>query len=173
MPDSKSGATAAISRRSLIGAASAVSAIGSGAGASLASKDTVAQCAAWIALDLEIDRLALRWAALETLMARDHGWLALSQAERRALPEAAEMFEIDDTLEVLSCRRERMLKPLSRLAGDTPHAAVSKLAVAARLMLQEESPAQPFVANVVRELAEMRCPGCGAAYRPAGFLQPR
>ncbi len=170
MPRSNSKNVTELSRRAVIGAATAAPVL---SGGPLSPDDTVARCADWTALDLEIDRLALRWAELETMMARDHGWLALSQAERQVLPEAAEMFEIDDTLEVLARRRERMLKPLFRLAADTPHAAISKLAVAARVMLQEQSPAQPLVASAVRELADMCCPGCGAAYVPAGLTKRR
>ena len=164
----KQAASIALSRRTLLGAAAAVPAVGGDARLSFSSDDTVAQCADWLALDLEIDRLALRWAQLETLMARDHGWLTLGHAERRALPEAAEMFEIDDRLEALSRQRERMLKPLSRLHANTLHAVASKLVIAARLMQHDENPAQPFVASAVRELPQLRCPGCGAAYVPAG-----
>jgi len=97
-------------------------------------------------------------------MVRDHGWFTRSAAEQRALPEAAEMFEIEVRLDQLSRQRERLLKPLSHLPADTLHGIACKLVVAARLMEHEENPAQPFVASAVRELASMRCPGCGAAY---------
>ena len=77
------------------------------------------------------------------------------------------MFEIDEILEALSRQREQILKPLSRLQADTLHGIASKLVVATRLMQHEENPAQPFVASAVRELAQMRCPYCGAVYEPA------
>ncbi|MDP3745620.1 MAG: hypothetical protein Q8Q88_01090 [Phenylobacterium sp.] len=159
-----------VSRPTLIGAATVAPVLG---GELLATNDTVARCAAWLALDLEIDRLAVRWSQLETLMARSHRWFALTPAERRALPEAAEMFVIDDTLEALSRQRERMLQPLSRLKADTLHGVASKLAVAARLLQHEDNPAQPFVASALRELADMGCPGCGAAYAPASVTRRR
>ena len=158
------------SRRALLGAAAFAPVLGGGP---LAANDTVARCADWIALDLKIDRLAQRWARLETLMARKHHWFAPTPAERQALPGASEMFEIDEVLEALSRQREQMLQPLSRLQADTLHGVASKLAVAARLMLQEENPAHPFVDSAVRELADMRCPGCGTAYVPARFLLRR
>ena len=162
-----------LSRRALLGAASTVPAVGRSVGARFPFNDTVAQCAAWIALDLEIDRLARRWSQLETLMAYEHRWFALTHAERRTLPEAAEMFEIDDALEALSDQRERMLQPLSRLKADTLHGIASKLAIAARLMQHEESPAQPFVASALRELADMCCPDSGSTYMPASVVQRR
>jgi len=159
-----------LSRRTLIGAATAAPVLGGG---SIEANDTVRRCADWIALDLEIDRLTLRWSKLETLMVREHGWFGLTPAEQRALPEAADMFEIDNRLEALSLQRERLLRPLSRLPADTVHAVASKLVIAARLMQHEENPARPFVASAVRDLADMGCPGCGAAYVPAGATRRR
>ncbi len=158
------------SRRAVIGAAALTPVLGGGPPP---AEDTVARCADWIALDLEIDRLARRWSQLETLMARKHRWFALTHAEQRALPQAAEMFEIDDRLEALSSQRERMLQPLSRLQADTLHGIASKLVIAARLMQQEENAAQPFVASAVRELAQMCCPGCGAALVPSSVARRR
>jgi hypothetical protein len=167
MPKSSAGG-AALSRRAVIGAASAAPVLG---GVPLATNDTVAQCSDWIALDLEIDRLTLRWSKLETLMVREHDWFGLTPAEQRALPAAAEMFEIDERVEALSLQRERLLRPLSHLPADTLHGVASKLVIAARLLQHEENPAQPFVASAVRELADMCCPGCGAAVVPASVIK--
>lgn len=135
-------------------------------GAASEAGDVVARCADWIALDLEIDRLAVRWSQLETLMARQFQWFELTHAERRALPEAAEMYEIDAKLTGLSYERERQLEPLSRRKADTLNGVASKLAVAAAVLKHEDSPAHALVAGVVRELAALNCPGCGAAYIP-------
>jgi hypothetical protein len=167
MPKFNAG-EAKLSRRTVIGAAAASPVLG---GTPLASNQTVARCADWIALDLEIERLTLRWSKLETLMMREYGWFALTEVEQRALPEAAEMFEIDARLETLSFQRDRLLKPLSRLPADTLRGVASKLVIAARLMEHEENPAQPFVASAVRELADMYCQVCGAAHVPAGAFK--
>ena len=77
----KSGSTGAarLSRRTLIGAAPALSTVVK-VSEQFPLSDTVAQCAAWVALDFEIDRLALRWAKLEAQMTRDHCWLTVSGA---------------------------------------------------------------------------------------------
>ena len=161
-----SGGDATLSRRAVIGAATAAPVIiGSGP---LASNDAVAQCADWIALDLEIDRLTVRWSNLEAVLVREYGWFSLTSAARRALPAATELFEVDDRLEILLLRRERLLKPLAQLRANTLHGLATKLVIAARLLEHEENPAQPFVASAVREMSDMRCPGCGAAYVPAG-----
>jgi hypothetical protein len=172
MPRTKAEATMALSRRAILGVAAAVPTVGGSASELFASNATAARCGAWVELDLMINRLALRWARLETQMTHDHHWFALTSEERRALPEAAEMFDIDETLETLSLQREQWLKPLSQLKVDTLHDVVSKLVIAARLMQHEDSLAQPFVASAVRELARMRCPGCGAACVPAGVIKP-
>lgn len=153
-----------LSRRTLLGAASVAPTVSRATIAPLLANETVALCAEWIALDLETGRLILRWSQLETLMVREHRWFGLTDAERRTLPEAAEMYEIDDTLEALFHRRERLLEPLFRLKVNTLYGVASKLAVAARLLPHEEHPAQPLVAGAVRDLAEMRCLDCGAPY---------
>lgn len=171
MRRSQSGEATAISRRTLLGAASVAPVVGSATSAPLLANDMVARCAEWLALDLEIDRLTLRWSQLEALMVREHHWFGLTNVERRALTEAAEMYEIDDTLEALFRQRERMLEPLSSLKADTLHGVASKLAVAARLLQYEEHPAQALVASALRELAGMCRPDCGAPH-VAGAERP-
>ena len=160
-----SGGDAALSRRAVIGAATAAPVIGAGP---LASNEPVDQCADWIALDLAIDRLTVRWSNLEAELVREYGWFSLTSAARRALPAAAELFKIEDRLEILSLRRERLLERLAHLSAKTLHGVATKLVIAARLLEHEENPAQPFVASAVREMSDMRCPGCGAAYVPTG-----
>jgi hypothetical protein len=163
-------AAPAISRRAVIAATTAAPVLGDRL---ISADDVVAQCAAWMALEVEIDRLARRWAQLETVLAREHGWFALSSTERRALPEASEAFEIDNTLERLSQQRERMLEYLATQKAETLHGVASKLAVAARLMQHEDHPAQPFVASAVRELADVHCRSCRASLLPSGVASGR
>lgn len=164
MRRSQSADANALSRRALLGAASVAPTVGNAMIAPLLANDTVARCAEWITLDLKIGRLTLRWSQFETLMVREHRWFGLTETERRALPQAAEMNEIDDTLEALFHQRERMLERLSRLRADTLDGVASKLTVAARLLQCEEHPAQPLVAGALRELVGMRCPDCGAPH---------
>jgi hypothetical protein len=158
----------AISRRAVIGGGATATAL---CGTVLPvfhemTNDTVAQCATWIALDQEIDRLSLRWSQIETALVAEFPWFQLSQAQRRALPQAAELFQIDERLEVLFHQRRRDLKALAKLKAQTPHAVASMLAVAARVLLYDESPAQPFITTAVRELAGMACEKCGEPLLP-------
>lgn len=160
----QSGGATALSRRTLLGAASIAPTVSRATIAPLLANETAARCAEWIALDLEIGRLTLRWSQLETRMVRENRWFGFTEAERRALPQAAEMYEIDDILEALFHQRERMLEPLPRLKADTLHGVASKLAVAARLLQYEEHPARPLVASAMRELAGMCALDCGAPH---------
>lgn len=156
------GAEAApLSRRALLGATSALP-VAAGRVPSSTS-ETVRRCEAWVALDLEIDRLTLRWGKLEAQAARKHGWLVLSTAARRALPEAEEMFQIDDALEGLSELRDAALEPLSQLPADGLDEIASKLAVAARLLQREDMRARPLVDAALKDLIfrGARCPGEG------------
>jgi hypothetical protein len=129
--------------------------------------DLVARCAQWLALDLEIDRLSLRWSALETTAVREFNWFALSRAQRRAVPLAAEMDQIDARLNELFKVRRRGLKALAKLPARDVHGVASKLVVAARISQYEDGGAHRFIADAVRTLAVLRCPNCGAPYAPA------
>lgn len=128
------------------------------------TNEPVAVCARWLAIDFEIDRLALQWARLETQMAREFGWLSLSQVERRALPQAAEMFEIEERLDRLADEREHGLTSLAKLKAEDLHGVASKLAIAARVLRHDGGPAHQLVADAVNALATRCCPDCGAPY---------
>lgn len=130
----------------------------------LLTSEPVAVCARWLAIDTEIDQLSRNWAALETRMAREFSWLSLSQVERQALPQAAEMFEIEERLDRLSDEREHRLTSLAKLKAKDLHGVASKLAVAARVLRHEDGPAHQLVADAVKALATRCCPDCGAPY---------
>ena len=122
------------------------------------------RCAEWLAIDFESDRLSRRWAALEAWLAEERRWFRLSEAERRRLPEAAEMFEIEERLDRLSEELEQRLESLTRLKATDLHGAASKLVVAARVLLHDAGPTHGLVADAVQVLTTQRCPGCGAPY---------
>jgi hypothetical protein len=133
----------------------------------------VSRCAEWLALDLEIDRLSLRWSELETAAAREFNWFRLSQTQRRAVPMAAEMDKIERQLDALLRARERGLKTLDRLPARDVHGIASKLMVAAKISQLEDGAAHSFVADAVRALAILKCPKCGAPYTPAATCSYR
>ncbi len=86
-------------------------------------------------------------------MVREHGWFSLSAVEQRALPQAAEMFEIEAQIDDLCEGRERRLRRLSELKAQDMPGVVGKLAVAARLLEDEQGHAYRLVADALNELA--------------------
>jgi hypothetical protein len=124
----------------------------------------IARCADWLAIDLESDRLSRRWAALEARLVEECRWFSLSEAERRRLPEAAEMFEIEERLDRLSEELEQRLESLTRLKATDLHGAASKLVVAARVLRHDAGPTHGLVADAVQVLTTQRCTACGAPY---------
>lgn len=150
----------AVSRRMLLGAATAAPALSLLPGAE--PDPLVARCTDWLAADFERDRLSRRWAALEAWLAEERRWFSLSEAERRRLPEAAEMFEIEERLDRLSEELEQRLESLTHLKATDLHGAASKLVVAARVLLHDAGPSHGLVADAVKVLTTQRCPDCGA-----------
>ncbi|NQE62382.1 hypothetical protein E1H18_2638 [Caulobacter sp. RHG1] len=99
----------AVSRRAVIGAASAAPVV-AGAGGGAAPDPAVARCAEWMALDAEIDRLGLRWSDLETILVRKKRWERMTPDERAALSPTHEMDAIDKQLEPLFEQRDAWLE---------------------------------------------------------------
>jgi hypothetical protein len=161
----------AISRRAVIGASAVLPLAGPARGAApIVAADIPARCASWVALDLEIDRLARRWSELETLAARQFDYFKLTQAQIRALPMGPEMDAVDAECRRLGKVREEALKPLSKLTPRTIQDASAQLAIAYRILEFERGDAWPFVRKAWTFLSRSHCPGCGAAYAPSGLL---
>jgi|SRR5579859_1409629 len=125
------------------------------------SDETVGLCAEWIALSREIEGLVRRWQALETWVGQEYGWFELNEGEQRALPAAAEMYEIDERLELMSRDQERRLALLAGREANTVQSLAGILAVAARIMRDEANPAEPFVVAAMRGLPSACCTNCG------------
>lgn len=123
------------------------------------------RCAEWLAAETEQDQLTRRWAELETQLERQHGWLRLSLAERRAIPEAAEMFRLEASLDRLTHHNDDVLESIAKLKADNLVAVTAKLAIVARLLRDDDGPAHRIVAEVVRALAT-RCGRAKAAAAP-------
>lgn len=118
----------------------------------------------WLAIDLEINQLSQKWATLETQMARNFGWFGLSATERHALPQASLLYAIEGQLDRLSDERERQLESLAQLGATDLNEAANKLAVALRILDDEEGPAYNLVSDAVNAIAKRCCPNCGTPY---------
>ena len=161
----------AFSRRAVIGATAALPLAGPARGlAPVGAAEIPAQCANWIALDLEIDRLASRWSQLETLAVRQFDYFRLTDAQISALPMGPEMDATDAECRRLGDVREEALKPLGKLTPQTIQDVSAQLAIAYRILDFERGDAWPFVRKAWTVLSRSHCPGGGAAYAPSELL---
>ncbi len=161
MSDDKANPTV-VSRRMLLGAATAGPAAGIFPGTT--ANPLVARCAEWLAIDFESDQLSRRWSALEARLAEECRWFSLSEGERRGLPQATEMFELEARLDRLSEEGEQRLAALGRLRAQDLQGVASTLAVAARVLLHGGGPVHQLVADAARVLAIVHCPHCAVRY---------
>ena len=96
-----------ISRRLVVvGASAATVAWRAPATAAAIPDERTRQLTRWLSLTTHIERLQDRWARPEGWLVREHDWLKLSPAERRVLPWARELGDIDGCLDALFKRRE-------------------------------------------------------------------
>jgi len=100
----------------------------------------VSLCRNWISLDTEHEALTRRWQSLENYVVREHDWFRLSDAERRLLPEAAEMSGIEARLGALSESRSDLLTRLPDVKAATLQGVALKLSVAAASVFADENP---------------------------------
>jgi hypothetical protein len=151
----------ALSRRVVIGAASAAPVV-AGAGGGAPPDPAVARCAEWMALDVEIDRLGLRWSDLETILVRQKRWERMTPEERGELLPSEEMDAIDKQMEPLFEQREAWLEALSTVRATDIHGVVAKLEVALRVMVHQQGEGYDLFKATMEELRTARCPNCGA-----------
>lgn len=151
----------AVSRRVVIGAASAAPVV-AGAGGSALADPAIARCGEWLALDAEIDRLGNRWSDLETILVRQKRWERMTPEERGELLPSEEMDAIDKQMEPLFAQREAWLEALPAVRANDMHGVVAKLEVALRVMVHQQGDGYELFKATMEELRTARCPNCGA-----------
>lgn len=109
-------------------------------------------CAEWHSLDGEIGRLSCHWAKLEARLVREHGWVALSAAERHRVSDAREMLEVELQIKELLGQRDRSLEHLAQLEATSIAGVAGKLTVAERLLEDEAGAAYQLITDCVREI---------------------
>lgn len=151
--------SAAVSRRSLLACASAVTlpmptaaspTIAAGAPSNVGPNESGGSFKAWLHLDDKIERLQTRWAQLESWLIREHRWCELSPAEQLALPWSRELRDIDGCLDLLFERREALLERMPAAAAENVPELAARLAVAARLVSVDEQPEAHGIITGVR-----------------------
>lgn len=136
----------ALSRRAmLVGSSAAAAASGVEAAAPLrmaaqASSDPTKLYKQWVSLDMEVERLLLRWGDLEAWLDEEHNWLRLSDAEQAALPEGQVLRDVDARLKALFAERDGLLDQLPTRGAQTLEAIAARLGVAERLFYRDDHP---------------------------------
>lgn len=151
----------AVSRRVVIGAAGATPVV-TGAGGAAAPDAAIARCAAWLALDAEIDRLGLRWSELETILVRRKRWERMTPEERGELLPSEEMDAIDKQLKPLFDQREAWLAALPAVGARDLYGVAAKLEVALQVMVHQQGDGYDLFKATMDELRAARCPHCGS-----------
>lgn len=119
----------------------------------LASVDGAQAYRRFLYIDGRISRLQRRWARLESYLADQHNWFRLSDAERRTLPAAHELRDIDRMLELLFEQREALLSKLPVRGASSLEVVVARLAVAERLIWRDDFPeAHAMIAGAREDL---------------------
>ena len=157
-----------LSRRALLAATGAVPlvCVAAEAPAAPATDTLVGRCAQWLTLDFESDRLARRWAALETQAVADFDYFNLSDSERLRLPMGPEMDAIEKQLDQLFNRRKRLYRAITKMTPANVHEAASLIVIAARIEIHDPGPTAPLVRRAMEFIAQATCPRCGEAYVP-------
>jgi hypothetical protein len=151
----------AVSRRTLIGAATAAPVLAKVGEPAAAADDLIVQCASFVAIDIRVGRLVRRWGDVESEAFALPGWFDLSKEEQLAHPKGREMAEIDRMLSSLFDQRWKLLADLPTVAATDPTGVAAKIAVAARAVDPEDhEEAHNLIAGAARDLANMRCPDC-------------
>jgi hypothetical protein len=135
---------AAPSRRTVIGASAALPlatrAVAPNAVAADGSTETVRLCKSWLSAEAEHYDLAGRWCDQENfLCAKYSSWFKMTEAERRLLPDAAELFKIDARLDVYPKGHDDILPKLAKLVATSREAILMKFEVAAAGLCLEDN----------------------------------
>lgn len=163
----------AISRRFVVGAAASVPALPLVGGSR--APEVVTECADWMSIDMEMERLTLRWATLDALAMRQRTRTNGLPAGRQDRGLNLEMAALDERLNMLGDEREQRLCQIAKHPASDLHGVCGKLAVAARMLDGEGGPIHQIVEEAVRVLSAQHCPGCGTRFvpdvrRPSGRL---
>jgi hypothetical protein len=85
-------------------------------------------------------RLGRLWSRRERWLAARFPWFRMSEEERRALPDAQALYEIDARCDALWSENERLLRRLARSGATSLEGVERKLVVVSRAIEAEEFP---------------------------------
>ena len=140
------------SRRLVLAGAAATPFSVNAAGASPMTDPAVTACENWLARHAEHERLGQRWQQLESRLAREHNWFKLNRRQRMRFPEAQEMDDLYDRMDVLHDENEILFALLPTIIATTDVGIAAKLAVAAvQVCPDENKEAHQLIASILRD----------------------
>jgi hypothetical protein len=143
------------SRRAVLGASAALPlstlAVAPNAVAADGSAEAVRLCKSWLSAEAEHYDLAGRWCDQENfLCAKYSNWFKMTEAERRKLPDAAELFKIDAQLDLYPKGHGEILPKLAALAATSREAILMKFEVVAAALCLEANEDELTLLNSAR-----------------------
>lgn len=118
--------------------------------------ETIARCAYWLALYVELDDLTKRFGALEHWLSETYGWLVLSKEEQLTRPEGEEFRQVQARMKEICDQRPIIMDEAPTLKATTPAGVLAKLLLAQQLVWPDDCPeAHDLITGCVEELSGM------------------
>ena len=86
------------------------------------------------------DELQNQLGDIESILVKHHRWFELSRVERRTLPAAQIMYDMEDELEHLQSESAKLVINLQSTPAESTHEVIAKLQVVARVILPDDYP---------------------------------
>jgi len=134
----KSAANSSPSRRTVIGAASALPLASPIKGR---KTDAAAElCKTWLAKNSAEDRLCRQWQKIETYVFRNYDWPRLSVEAQARFPEQAQMDELDRRRSIISAEASMLMEQIPETAATTREGVLLKFKVILEAFMRDQDP---------------------------------
>ncbi len=109
-------------------------------------------CEAWLTRHAEHERLTNRWQQIENHLFKVHNWPRLTRVQRNRFPEALEMDDLNDRIDVLHDENRKRLALLPAIVATTAAGIAGKLSVAsAEVCPDENEDAHLLIVSILRD----------------------
>jgi hypothetical protein len=94
----------------------------------------------WCSLEVEQQRLILKWQGVENWLFEHRNWPQLSEAEREATPEGARLKAIDDQLDGIRRSYDALLPLLKSTRATTREGVFARFDALLHFLIEDEHP---------------------------------
>ena len=110
----------------------------------------------WCSLEAEQRRLIYQWQDWETWLFANRNWPKLSEAERDAVPEGAQLHIIDNELDQIDKLYDALLPVLKKTPATTREGLFAKFEALLHFVVQDEHPdARAILKTCIRVLERL------------------